>query len=247
MPRNTALVVTTLVLGTVLSGCRHNEARAQDGDAASSATTSGRIRSVEVAGDRAAYVVDGNPGVRRPIVYLHGMCADPRDDLEAWGGIAKDHGTIVALVGDVPCKDRPGRTQWTTDPAALDERVEAAIRAVSTASGAKLEPGELLVIGESMGAARAELLASKFRDRYTRLVLVGSPQVPSPRNLSAVKAVANLAGEKETQEKMKAGTRALEGAGTPARFWELPGATHGQYGPEGERIMSEAVGFVAAR
>jgi hypothetical protein len=46
---------------------------------------------------------------------------------------------------------------------------------------------------------------------------------------------------------MIAGTRALEEAGMATRFWELPGATHGQYGPEGERIMREAVAFVIAR
>ena len=49
-------------------------------------------------------------------------------------------------------------------------------------------PGSLVLIGESMGAARAEALAARFPERYTRLVLVGSPETPSPDDLrSAVK------------------------------------------------------------
>lgn len=235
---------------STFAGTRHEaraQARAEPRGAAASPPRSSAITTVEVPDDRNVYVVDGNPSVHRPIVYLHGMCADPRDDLEAWGGIAKNHGTIIAVVGDVPCPNRPRRTQWTTDPRALDQRVEAAIGAVGRARGTTFDASEIVVIGESMGAARAELLATKFPRRYTRLVLVGSPQSPSPDNLRGVKAVANLAGEKEMQQKMKAGARALDRAGTPTRFWELPGATHGQYGPEGERIMGEAVGFVATR
>ena len=111
----------------------------------------------------------------------------------------------------------------------------------------RFEPGDMIVIGESMGAARAELLATKFPEKYSRLVLVGSPQTPSARTLKGAKAIATLAGENEQQTQMKAGTRALEGSGTPTRFWELPDATHGNYGPDGERIMNEAITFVASR
>ena len=82
--------------------------------------------------------------------------------------------------------------------------------------------------------------------RHNRNKSSAKAQTPSPSKLTSVKAVANLAGEKETQEKMRAGTRSLETAGTPTRFWELPGATHGQYGPEGERILRDAVAFVTA-
>jgi hypothetical protein len=78
-------------------------------------------------------------------------------------------------------------------------------------------------------------------------VLVGSPQLPSPENLRGAKAVANLAGEKEAQTNMREGARVLAGAGMSSRFFELPGAVHGHYGPEGERVMREAIAFVAAR
>lgn len=229
------------------AGCAKKEAQAQSGEAIPPPRGEG-IAKVDVPGEaRDPYVVDGNPSVRRPIVYLHGMCGDPKEDLDAWGNIAKQHGTIIAVMGDVACPDKPGRLKWSTDASAIDARIDAAVKSVSEARGLRLEPGEVVVIGESMGAARAELLATKFPDKYTRLVLVGSPQTPSPENLKGVKAVANLAGEKERQSMMKQGTRALESAGTPTRFWELPEATHGNYGPDGERIMNEALGFVATR
>jgi pimeloyl-ACP methyl ester carboxylesterase len=255
--------ITTLAavgLGVMAAGCTRDPARARaQGQAektdearphettTNTRASDGAIRTVDVPGDAEVLVVDGDPGVRRPIVHLHGMCADPRDDLAAWGDVAKEHGTIVALIGDAPCANKPGLTQWTNDAAAIDARIQAALGAVARARGTTFDRAELVVIGESMGAARAERLATTFPDRYTRLVLVGSPQAPSPDNLRGVKAVANLAGENEAQENMKAGTRALDGAGTPARFWELPGATHGEYGPEGARIMGDALGFVGAR
>lgn len=193
------------------------------------------------------YVVEGNASVHRPIIHLHGMCADPKEDLDAWGGVAKEHGTIIAVMGDVPCPAQPGRFRWTSDAAAIDRRIDDAVRTVSEARGLQLDTSEMIVIGESMGAARAELLASKFPEKYSRVVLVGSPQKPSPQNLKAAKAVANLAGEKEPQNAMRAGTRALESAGTPTRFWEIPKANHGDYGPDGERIMNEALSFVSSR
>lgn len=204
------------------------------------------IATVDVPFDRSAYVVEGNPAVHRPIVHLHGMCADPRRDLESWGAIAEVHGTVIALVGDVPCADRPGLTQWSLALDALDARVDAAIRAVSTTRHVPLDPSEVVLIGESMGASRAEQLASHRPDRYQRLVLVGSPRTPSPSNLRGARAVANLAGEREPQQMMREGTRLLEQAGTRARFWELPGASHGKFGPEGPRVMSEALSFVAS-
>jgi predicted esterase len=240
-----ALFVTTL---TTATGCERKSAQAQarPQSADSPARHEGAIKAVEVEGDRELLVVVGGADLRQPIVYLHGMCADPKEDLEAFGGLARERGTLIALTGDVPCgPDKPpGRTAWPTDPEAIDARIRAAVDAVNARGlGAPLNPDEPVVIGESMGAARAEALAARFPERYKRLVLVGSPQAPSPENLASATAIANVVGEKESQEKMKSGTRALEAKGKPVRFFELPGATHGKYGPEGERIMNEAVGF----
>ncbi|MBX3185435.1 MAG: hypothetical protein KF819_00405 [Labilithrix sp.] len=207
----------------------------------------GAIETVDVPGDERVLVVEGSARVQRPIVHLHGMCADPRSDLDAWGAAAREHGTVIALVGDVPCPDKPGTTKWTDDVEAIDARVVAAVGAVGVARARSLDDAEILVVGSSMGAARAEALAKKNPSRYRRLVLVGSPRTPSPANLEGASAVATLAGEREPQQMMRSGARLLSEAGTPARFWELPGASHGEYGAEGARIMSDAIAFVATR
>jgi len=245
-------VVTVVALGAVvaLGGCAKPKQAQAQGDVAPAPPREGegQITNVEVPGDKRALVVVGNASVHRPIVHLHGMCGSPREDLEAWGpSVAREHGTVIAVSGDVPCPDKPGMMKWSENAEKHDARILAAIDAVNASRGLQLDKNEVLLVGESMGAARAELLGSTFPERYPRLVLVGSPQTPSPENLRGVRAVANVAGEKEQQKMMKEGARVLGAAGKPTQFWELPGATHGQYGPEGSRIMSEAIGFVATK
>lgn len=239
----TAILVATLALG----GCAKVPKAHADADAKPRAPV-GEMSSVDVANDKDVLVVSGNPSVKRPIVHLHGMCGSPKADLDAWGAaVAAQHGTIIAVTGDVPCPGQQGAFQWSSDAAKIDARITAAIDAVNAARSLELDKSEVLLVGESMGAARAELLATKNSERYARLVLVGSPQTPSPQNLAGVRAVANLAGEKEGQAAMKNGARALSAAGKASQFWELPGAVHGEYGPDGARIMTEAVAFVATR
>ncbi|MBN9161787.1 MAG: hypothetical protein BGO98_50060 [Myxococcales bacterium 68-20] len=202
------------------------------------------IGTVAVPDDRDVLVVTGE--TRRPIVYLHGMCGEARSDLEAWSASVREHGTVIALEGDAACPRGSGRS-WSVSPDALDTRIDSAIEAVSSARAIELDPREVIVIGESMGASRALGLASRFPAKYTRLVLVGGPETPSAKDLRGVKAAALLAGEHESQAKMRQGTARLESAGVDARFWELAGATHGTYGSDGARTMGEAVAFVAQR
>lgn len=236
-------IIAVLAVLVAASGCAKKEAQAQSGEAVPPAPPQTQVGTTEIT--QATMEVQRSQESTRPIVYLHGMCSDPKDDLAAWGHAAEKHGVVVTVMGDVPCPNKPGQKQWSMDADAIDAKIDAALKEAADTRGVRFDPGAMIVIGESMGAARAELLATKFPEKYPRLVLVGSPQTPSPQNLKSAKAVANLAGEKEQQSMMKGGTRALENAGTPTRFWELPEATHGNYGPEGERIMNEAIGFVA--
>lgn len=203
-------------------------------------------REIDVPGGTPVLVVRGRRENHRPIVHLHGMCEDPRGNLAAWGAVAKVHGTIIALHGDVPC---PGTksTRWSDDARKHDARIVSSIEAANAASGTSLDAGDIILVGESMGAARAESLAKLNPERYSRLVLVGSPQVASAARLRGVRAVANLAGEREGQHNAKASTRALEAAGVATQFWQIPGATHGDYGSDGERLIGEALAFVAPR
>jgi pimeloyl-ACP methyl ester carboxylesterase len=249
--------VLAVAVAAALSGACHRPRRAE-AEARPPATNetrltsaeltrprSGTLETVDVQGDKDVLVLVGE-NTKRPIVYLHGMCSDARADLEAWGNDVSAHGTVIALSGDAPCPGQSGRTSWTTDVLAIDARIGAAVEAVHFHRGVDFDPAAIVLVGESMGAARVLSLAAEFPAKYTRLVLVGSPDGPRPRALRSVKGVALLAGELERQDLMENGAKTLTSAGLRARYWEMPGATHGTYGPSGGPLMTEAVGFVIA-
>jgi pimeloyl-ACP methyl ester carboxylesterase len=249
-----ALAVTLAVaLGTACNRPRRAEAEARPPvtsevrltSAELTRTRSGTLETVDVQGDKDVLVLVGE-NTKRPIVYLHGMCSDARSDLESWGNDVSAHGTIIALSGDAACPRQNGKTTWTTDVLAIDARIGAAVEAVHFHRGVDFDPAAIVLVGESMGAARALSLASEFPAKYTRLVLVGSPEAPRPRALGSANGVALLAGELERQDLMEGGAKTLSNAGVRARYWELPGARHGTYGPSGGPLMSEAIGFVVA-
>lgn len=208
-----------------------------------SAELGGDRVTLSVPGDRDILVVTSEASADRPIVHLHGMCASPHDDIKAFGGELSALGTVIALSGDVPCADGSGHMTWSRDARALHERIVAAMTAVR-ANGVELDRAKLVLLGESMGASRAESLAELEPTLYHRLVLIGPPQAASANRLAHVSAVATLAGEKEPQESARKGKRTLESIGRKAHFWELPGANHGDYGPEGGKVMRDAVRFV---
>jgi pimeloyl-ACP methyl ester carboxylesterase len=256
------LVYTSVaLLHFAMNGCRRTESESTPIERTPSASAStrsaelppkvprprsGAIETVDVPNDRRVLVVLGED-TKRPVIHLHGMCSEPRSDLEAWGSSVSAYGTVIGIVGDGSCREPPGGATWTTDVNAINARIDAAIDAVSSARGVELDRNEPIVIGESLGAARAQALAARFPAKYRRLVLVAAPEAPSPKSLRETKAVALLAGEREPQEKMRAGATALASEGLDSRFWELPKATHGSYGSDGARIMTEAVAFVATR
>ena len=255
-PLWTGFLETVALVTRVGEACKKPQPRA-DAEPSASATTrsaavvppsaaprSSPIGTVAVPDDGVVLGVASE--TRRPIGYLHGMCGEARSDLEAWSASVREHGTVIALEGDAACPRGSGRS-WSVNPGALDARIDAAIEAVSSARAIELDPRDVIVIGESMGASRAIGLARRFPAKYTRLVLVGGPEMPSAKDLHGVRAVALLAGEHESQEKMRQGAAGLEGAGVDARFGELAGATHGTYGSDGARTMGEAVAFVARR
>jgi pimeloyl-ACP methyl ester carboxylesterase len=245
-----------LLLGAGVMGCKKTppngalpgaSATTQSAELVAPALLPARSRTIEtvdVMNDRPVLVVPGETA--RPIIYLHGMCADAEPDLESWASSVSAYGTIIALSGDAPCANRPGQRTWSKDASLLDRRIAEAIGAVARAKNTKLDASEILLIGESMGASRAIGLASRFPAKYARLVLVGGPETPAQTQLGGAKAIALLAGEREPQDKMQNGALGLARAGLNARFWELTDATHGTYGSDGARTMGEAVAFVSA-
>ena len=185
------------------------------------------------------YVLRGKPRGPARLVFLHGMCGHALGYAQSFQFSAAEKGTLVAPQGDSPCGKGPW-AQWSPDIADLDARIRAAFRALGRA-----EPiDDIVLMGYSQGATRAEALARKWPERYTRLVLIGAPQVTSTRGLKAVRGVVMMAGERDRQEQMKAGMRAFRAAGIPSRFIVLPGAAHGEMGSTPEKSMDEALDWL---
>lgn len=151
---------------------------------------------------------------------------------------ASKWGTLVAPQADIACGAGPW-AKWSGKLEVLDERIQAAFRAVGQS-----EPFEdIAVMGYSQGATRAEQLARRWPKRYTRLVSMAAPRAPSARGLSLHSAVM-MAGERDRQDLMKTGSRALLAAGIPTTYMMIPKATHGAMGPAPEQTMGAALDWL---
>jgi pimeloyl-ACP methyl ester carboxylesterase len=144
---------------------------------------------------------------------------------------------------ETPCGDRPGN-KWTKDPALLQARIDRALEAVRLARGGHLDTETLGMIGYSQGAHRAEVLAGAYPERYPWIVLGGPPEAALPQNFRRVKHLAILGGELENTAHMRLGAERVKESGVDVRFFTLPRAYHGDYGPDGVRVMSEVLAWV---
>jgi predicted esterase len=195
------------------------------------------VETVEVPGDQPAFVLRGARGDAR-MVFLHGMCGHGLGYVQSFQLAAAERGTVVGLQGDVSCGG-PWR-KWGGDVEKLHERIGAAFRA----AGLEDRPDdEVLVMGYSQGATRAESLATKHPERYTRVVLMGAPTTPNASRLRSLRGAVMMAGERDRQDHMKAAARALLAENVPSTYIPIPGATHGSMGAtpgDGERVMRRA-------
>lgn len=199
-----------------------------------------QVEQVEVPGDLPAFVVRGNPEGRR-IAFLHGLCGNPYGYAWSFRNAAARRGTLVAIQGNMPCTG--AFRDWSSAPGKVDARIEAAFRAAGD-----LKPLEdVILIGYSSGGTYAELLAMNRPERYTRLILIANPRKPALFRLRRAKAVVVMAGERDRHDLMKEGLRDLTGAGIPSTFMVLPKATHGEMGPDSERVMAEALDWFEKR
>ncbi len=192
-----------------------------------------------VPGDRKVLIVPGE--TRTPIVYLHGRCGDPTA-FRAWAAAGRRFGTILSFVGDVKCKG--GRTKWSGDTVRLDARITAAIGAARSGLGIDLADGPRVVVGYSQGALRAEALATRFPDRYPRAVLIAGPRAPKDGNLAATEAVLFMVGDHDARGHLHDAATKLKAHGRNARYLELPGAHHGDYGSEPLRTVTEGLDWL---
>lgn len=196
---------------------------------------------VAVPGDRPVLVVEGAASTSRPLLYFHGKCGDP-EGFRAWAPAAYRVGTLISVLGDVSCKGG-GRTRWSTNPWSLDARVRAAVAAVEAATGRRLD-AEPIVFGYSQGALVAEALAARWPERYPRVVLAAGPRAPRSPRLAELAAVLLVAGELDTRHHLIDAASKLDQRGVRARYLELPGAKHGQYGPEAEARIAAGLDWL---
>ncbi|MEZ4302471.1 MAG: hypothetical protein R3B70_46515 [Polyangiaceae bacterium] len=196
---------------------------------------------VRVPGDLVALVAHGPTGNHRAIVYLHGVCGDV-SRYQDWAEAAIHHGTVIAVRGDDACKE-PGRYKWGDSVARTDRRLVAAVRAVGAVRAAPLDTESIVLVGYSQGSARAEALLRTFPARYNRAVLVAGPREHSAASFRETLSVAIVAGQKDLKTHLRDAAEKARKAGAHAHYFELPGARHGEYGPEAARVMGEALSW----
>src|SRR6187431_196321 len=201
---------------------------------------------LDAGSDRPIRVLPAATPGRRVIVYLHGYCGDV-NAVGAFVPAAAAHGTLIALLGDHPCKDKPGRFKWSSDTHALDQRIQRAIRLVNRAHPWDLDASDVTLFGYSQGAVRAEALVRYYAKRYPRVILGGPPRRLSVEHFKHVRAIAVFGGELEDTHDMSSGAQDLTQAGFPARFFLLSGVDHGDFGGElaGNLALSEILDFVS--
>jgi pimeloyl-ACP methyl ester carboxylesterase len=198
-----------------------------------------RIETLDPAATTPTFVMRGGPRGPGRIVFIHGMCSHALGYAQSFQWSAARKGTLIAPQGDVPCGSGPF-AKWSQDIDGLDARIEAAYRALGEVGLVD----DIALVGYSQGASRAEALARRSPERYTRLVLIGAPDVPSPRGLAGVRAAVMMVGEREDQEIMREGAEAFRRAGIRTLFQSIPAAKHGEMGPRPEETMSRALDWL---
>lgn len=195
-----------------------------------------------MAGDRLAQVAHGATGNRRALIYLHGVCGNIHA-FRPWAEAATPLGTLIAVPGNDACTE-PGRFKWGGDLGRTNERILRAMRAVGAVRGALLDEDDVTLIGYSQGSAHAERLAHKYPGRYRRVVLVAGPHEHAVASFGGLLGVAIVAGGLDAKVHLRESAEKAGRAGVRARYFELPGARHGEYGGEGARVMGEALRWV---
>lgn len=204
----------------------------------------GPVRTVDVPvpGDLPAVVVHGAREQRKSMLFIPGMCVHPGGYVMSFQHAAAARGMLVAVQGDVSCGGDGSMRRWSYDLEAMNRRIDAAFQAAGLG-----EPRDVVVIGYSQGAERAEKLVARWPEKYSRAVLIASPVAPSPRLLGRARAVALMAGTLDiAQPKMRGAVAPLARAGVPAAYFAIPNARHGQMGDTPEETMRRALDFVVA-
>ena len=226
-------------------GSKPSAASAPSAEAARKETpaSDGPLR-VEVLDEKArppVYVVRGGQRGPEKMVFLHGMCGHGMGYAQSFPRAAAKRGTLIAPQADVPCSDGGPWAKWSKDVAGLDRRIAEAFRSLGYADPIT----DVIAIGYSQGATRAETLARTFPERYTRLVLMGGPYAAKSEGLETLRAAVAMAGDRDRLDLMQQSARVLAAAKVPATFLLIPDAPHGSMGSNPERTMDELFDWIS--
>jgi pimeloyl-ACP methyl ester carboxylesterase len=128
----------------------------------------------------------------------------------------------------------------------IHQRIQRALAAVREARGGVLQQNDVVLFGYSQGASRAEALVARYPEQYRWVVLGGPPLRPTVAALQHAASVVVFGGERENTAQMSRGARDLSAAGVRSRYFEIPGATHGQFGASGNAVIGDALRWLLA-
>lgn len=206
---------------------------------AATASAPASVLTIPIDGDLPASLVNGASGPPK-IVFLPGLCSNANAYLQGFPEAARAAGGVVAIDGEKPCA--PGFRSFIRNPPKQHERIQAAFQAAGLSS----MPAEgVTIVGYSQGASIAEDLVEKYPTIYTRVVLMGSPRDPATQRIKGVRAAGTMSCSLDVPGRMKQGAKKLEALGVPARYFEMPGCTHGNLA-DGDRVFGEVFAFLTA-
>lgn len=247
------LVGLLAVLGA--SGCRHepaprgatHEGPRAPATAAATITSSdapppapepelpARVEHIAVPNDLTASIVRAGKDKAPLTLFFPGICSNANAYLQTFPEAAKKQGGVIAIEGDQPCGASGDYHTFTWDAARLHARVE---KALAAAGVTELPKEGLTIVGYSQGASLAEQMAARWPDRYSRVVLIGSPTNPAPGNFVKTRGVVTMSCDRDVPARMKQAAAGLRRVGTPATYFEMPHCVHGNI-TDGERIFSD--------
>jgi pimeloyl-ACP methyl ester carboxylesterase len=202
-----------------------------------------QVSLIDVPGDSPAAWVQSRDETSPRIVFLPGVCSNAYAYLLSFPEAARAHGGIVAIDGDRPCgAPNSGYHSFSWDPAKQDARIRAALVALG---GSDPPRGGLTLVGYSAGAGIGQLMAQRWPERYTRVVLIGAPSDPSPQLLAKEQGVVTMSCSRDVPGRMRDGARHIGAVGVPATYLEMPGCTHGNIA-DGERVFDQAFDWLDA-
>ena len=199
-----------------------------------------RVERIRVPGDSIASLVRSTDKKPPTTVFLGGVCSNANAYLQTFPEAAQKHGGVVAIEGDRECSADGVFRTYSWDAGRQHQRIEAALAATGVT---EIPKSGLTLVGYSQGAALAEQMVQRWPDRYRRIVLIGAPTDPAPKNFVSAGAVVTMSCDRDVVARMKTAATGITKAGTPATYVQMPGCTHGGIG-EGERVFGEAFSFL---